>query len=130
MRFLKIKIILIAILTLTNCVSKKTNSSNDNFKYINGNEKITFELLTGNKYLEINKTTFGKFTLENIDPKNCNFVGRTIMFSKQKPLNDNECIIELSPTEEDFKEGKLLITVSYKSNGKFNFFKIEIPLKK
>ncbi len=132
MRFCKIKLVLIltSILFVTNCALKKNNSSNGSFEFRNGTEKITFEILTGNKYLEINKTTHTKFTFENIDPNICAFVGPTVTYSNPKTSNENEALIDLSPTEEHLKDGKILIAVTYKSKGKSQWFKIVIPLKK
>ncbi len=40
------------IFFVTNCGVKKNNPSNESFEFTNGNEKITFEILTGNKYLQ------------------------------------------------------------------------------
>ncbi|MBY0487179.1 MAG: hypothetical protein K2P85_08365 [Flavobacteriaceae bacterium] len=131
MRFWKIKFILIftSILFVTNCAVKK-NPSNESFEFRNGNEKITFEILTGDKFLEINKTTHTKFIFENIDPKICAFTGPTIKFSNPKSLNENEILIDLSPTEENMKNGKIQIAVSYKSKGELQWFSIVIRLKK
>ena len=131
MKIPKIKFLLFfAIISLSSCAPKKLNSNDKKFEFVNGAEKITFELLTGNKYLEIDKTTIGKIKLENIELKNCSFVGKTLRFSKQKADNENECLIEMSPTEEDYKEGKLKIFIGYKSKGEFKSFGIELPLKK
>jgi len=132
MRFWKFKFvsIFVIILFLTNCALKKNNSSNDSFEYRNGNEKITFEILTGNKYLEINKTTHTKFIFENINPKDCAFAGPAITFSNPKSLNENEILIDLSPTDENMKKGKIYIAVIYKSKGESQWFNIAIPLKR
>ncbi|WP_320815072.1 hypothetical protein [Flavobacterium sp.] len=109
---------------------KKNIPSNESFEFINGAEKITFEILTGNKYLEINKTTNTKFTFENIDPQICAFVGPTVTFSNPKSSNQNEILIDISPTEDHLKNGEIQISVSYKSKGELQWFKIVIPLKK
>lgn len=132
MRLLKIKFVLIftSILFLTNCAMKKNNTSNNSFEFRNGNEKITFEILTGNKYLEINKTTQTKFTFENIDPKICAFVGPTVTFAKPNSTKENEILINLSPTDEHLKNKKIQIAVNYKSKGELQWFNIVIPLKK
>ncbi len=132
MRFWKIKLILIisSILFLDNCSVKKNNPPNSNFEFRNGNEKITFEILTGNKYLEINKTTHTRFTFENIDPKICAFVGPTVTFSNPKSTHENEILIDLSPTGKYLKNKKIQIAVNYESKGELKWFHIVIPLKK
>jgi hypothetical protein len=132
MRFWKFKLVLIftSILFLTNCATKKNNTSNESFEFRNGNEKITFEILTGNKYLEIDKTTHAKFTFENIDPQTCAFAGPTVTFSNPKSSKENEILIDLSPTQEHLKNGKIQIAVTYKSKGELQWFNLVIPLKK
>ena len=132
MRLFKIKLILIltSVLFITNCAIKKNNTSNESFEFRNGNEKITFEILTGNKYLEVNKTTQTKFTFENIDPKTCAFAGPTVTFAKPNSPNENEILINLSPTDEHLKNKKIQIAVNYRSKGELQWFNIVIPLKK
>ena len=132
MKFLKIKLVLIftSILLVTNCAMKKNNASNESFEFTNGNEKITFEILTGNKYLEVNKTTQTKFTFQNIDPKTCAFAGPTVTFAKPNSPNENEILINLSPIDEHLKNKKIQIAVNYRSKGELQWFNIVIPLKK
>ena len=129
MKLLKIKIIttFIVILILASCATKINKSTNENFEFINGKEKITFEILTGNKYLEANIQTQTKFKFENINPKNVNLSGKTIRFLKGN--NENELLIEMSPKKEDLEDGKLKIFLSYKSSNGFKTFELKIPVK-
>lgn len=125
----KIISLITLIFCLTNCSSKKNNSQNESFEYKNGNEKITFEISTGNKYLKINLPTKTKFSFENIDPKTTSISGKTIRFLKEKDTKENELWIEMSPKKEDLENGKLKIFLSYKNDGEFKMFKLNIPVK-
>ena len=129
MKILKIKLIgiFIAFLTLASCASKINKSKNENFEFVNGNEKITFEILTGNKFLEPNISTQTKFKFENINPKNVNLSGKTIRFLKGNA--ENELLIEMSPQKEDLEDGNLKIFISYKSSNGFKSFELKIPVK-
>jgi hypothetical protein len=119
--------IFIVIITLTSCASKKNKSANENFEFINGNEKITFEISTGNKYLDANIPTKTIFKIENIEPKNVTLIGKTIKILKGNA--ENELLIEMSPKNEDLDDGKLKIFVSYKSINGFKVFELKIPVK-
>lgn len=129
MKILKIKLIatFIVLITLTSCASKKNKSTNENFEFINGKEKITFEILTGNRFLEPNVSTQTKFIFENINPKNVNLSGKTIRFLKGNA--ENELLIEMSPKKEDLEDGKLKIFIFYKSSNGFKNFELKIPVK-
>lgn len=129
MNKLKFKIItvFIALITLSGCSSNKNKATNENYVFINGKEKITFEILTGSKYLEANIPTQAKFIFENINPKNVNLSGKTIRFLKVNV--ENELLIELSPKEEDLEDGNFKIFLSYKSSKEFKTFELKIPVK-
>ena len=129
MKIFKIKLIttFIILITLTSCGTKINKSTNDNFEFVNGKEKITFEISTGNKFLEPNISTQTKFKFENINPKNVNLSGKTIRFLKGNA--ENELLIEMSPKKEDLEDGKLKIFVSYKSSNGFKTFELKIPVK-
>ena len=129
MKKLEIKLfpIFVVLITLVSCASKKNKSTNENFEFVNGNEKITFEILTGNKFLEPNISTQTKFIFENINLKNVNLSGKTIRFLKGN--TENELLIEMSPKKEDLEDGKLKIFISYKSNNGFKTFELKIPVK-
>ena len=117
------------LICLTNCASKKNNSLSESFEYQNGNEKIWFEILTGNKYLEINVPTKTKFKFENIDAKTASISGKTIRFLIEKETKENELLIEMSPKKEDLENGKLKIFLSYKSHGEFKMYELNVPVK-
>ncbi|MEA9412351.1 hypothetical protein [Flavobacterium sp. PL02] len=119
--------VLIVFFVLVSCVSKKNNLTNENFEFVSGNEKVIFEISTGNKYLESNVLTKTKFKFENINPKNVNLSGKTIRILKGN--DENELLVEMSPKKEDLENGKLKIFVSYRSNNEFKTFEFEIPVK-
>lgn len=125
------KIIPLAFLLfyLTNCISQNNISLNENFVFQNGDEEISFEILTGNKYLEVNIPTKTKFKFENVEPKTASLSGKTIRFLNEKETKENELLIEMSPKKEDLEDGKLIIRLSYKSKGEFKIFKLNIPVK-
>lgn len=117
------------LICLTNCSTKNNNSKAENFQFQNGNEKINFEILTGNKFLYENISTKTKFKFENIDPKIVSLSGKTIRFLDDNEKAPNEIIIEMSPKKDDLEDGKLIIHLSYKSNGELKMFKLNIPVK-
>ncbi|KIC01999.1 hypothetical protein OA88_10655 [Flavobacterium sp. JRM] len=119
--------VLIVFLVLVSCVSKKNNLTNENFEFVSGNEKVIFEISTGNKYLESNVLTKTKFKFENINPKNVNLSGKTIRILKGN--DENELLVEMSPQKGDLENGKLKIFVSYRSNNEFKTFEFKIPVK-
>ena len=128
-KILKINLIstFLVLITLVSCSSKINNLSTDNFKFINGNEKITFDILTGDKYLEVNTITQTRFKFENINPKSVSISGKTIRFLKGNA--ENELLIEMSPKIEDLEHGKLTIFLSYKSVEGLKVFELKIPVK-
>jgi hypothetical protein len=119
--------VFIVFVVLVSCVSKKNNLTNENFEFVSGNEKVIFEISTGNKYLEANVLTNTKFKFENINPKNVNLSGKTIRILKGNV--ENELLVEMSPKKGDLENGKLKIFVSYKSNNEFKTFELKIPVK-
>jgi hypothetical protein len=129
MKLLKIKLIatFILLITVTSCVTKINKSTNENFEFVNGKEKITFEISTGNKFLEPYISTQTKFKFENINPKNVNLSGKNIRFLKGNV--ENELLIEMSPKKEDLEDGKFKVFVSYKSSNGFKIFELKIPVK-
>ena len=112
-----------------NCSSKKNISQSESFAYQNGNEKIVFEILNGNNFLEVNVPTRTKFIFDNIDPETVSLSGKTIRFLRENDTKKNELLIEMSPKKSDLEDGKLKIFLSYKSNGEFKMFKLNIQVK-
>ena len=126
------KLIIIFILTfgILSCGTKKNATTNNNFIYENGKEKITFEIISKKNYLIENKNNFVKVTSENINPPNLSIAGKTIRAVKGDNLKKNEMLLKISPTENDLENGNLILFVSYKSENEFNSFKIQLPVKK
>ena len=124
---MKLLLTFIVMITLFGCASKKNKISTDDFVFINGNEKITFEILTGNKYLEVNKITETRFKFENINPESVSLSGKTIRFLKGNA--ENELLIEMTPKREDLENGKLTVFLSYKSIEELKIFELRIPVK-
>lgn len=116
----------IFLFCLTNCAPKKDIAQNANFKYVDGNEKIEFEILTGNNYLKVNVPTLTKFKFQNIEPKNVTLAGRTI---RALSFENNEIIVEMSPEKKDLENGNLVIRLTYKINKEFKKFILNVPVK-
>ncbi|MFD2907406.1 hypothetical protein ACFSX9_01530 [Flavobacterium ardleyense] len=123
-RIYLIAIILIQSITL---FGQELSTSEKKYEFVNGKEKVTFEILTGNKYLEVNNQTQAKFKFENINPNNVSLAGKTIRILKGN--SENELLIEMSPKKEDLEDGKLKIFLSYKSSNEFKNFELKIPVK-
>lgn len=92
-----------------NCLAQKKNSSNENFTFQDGNEKIVFE---------------------NIDPKTVSISGKTIRYFYEPETKENEILIIMSPKSEDLENDKLKVSLSYFSVGKSKNSVFCIPVEK
>ena len=114
---------------LLSCASKKSNSDFGSSKSKIDNSTISYELATGNKYLELDTTTTAIFKFENIEPKTVSIFGKTIRIIKYQSDTNDEIEISLSPRADDLVDGELKIIVSYKIQGVFKNLNLSIPVK-
>lgn len=127
----KVKFCLFLILFwMSNLNAQSFDSSINGFVFSKNTEKVILKFRSGASSLKLNSDNYVVVTLENIDKNTTSFIGKNIRSIDSKNLNKSQMLLKILPTEENIKNDKFVLLMSYKSVEKFEIFEFHLPVDK